>query len=36
MNLWMPQTGENGNGWQYTYDAIKIRDFKQTHQHRRG
>ncbi|MGN6214628.1 GH92 family glycosyl hydrolase [Parafilimonas sp.] len=32
MNFWTPQTGENGNGWQYTYDAIKIRGFKQTHQ----
>ena len=32
MNLWTPQTGNNGNGWQYTYDAKKIRGFKQTHQ----
>lgn len=32
MNFWTPQTGENGNGWQYTYDAVKIRGFKQTHQ----
>ncbi|MEP6685053.1 MAG: hypothetical protein ABJA35_17390 [Parafilimonas sp.] len=30
MNFWTPQTGENGNGWQYTYDASKIRGFKQT------
>jgi predicted alpha-1,2-mannosidase len=32
MNAWTPQTGNNGNGWQYTYDAKKIRGFKQTHQ----
>jgi predicted alpha-1,2-mannosidase len=32
MNFWTPQTGANGNGWQYTYDADKIRGFKQTHQ----
>lgn len=32
MNFWTPQTGEMGNGWAYTYDAIKIRGFKQTHQ----
>lgn len=32
MNAWTPQTGNNGNGWQYTYDAHKIRGFKQTHQ----
>jgi predicted alpha-1,2-mannosidase len=32
MNMWTPQTGENGNGWQYTYTADKIRGFKQTHQ----
>lgn len=32
MNLWTPQTGLNGNGWQYTYAADKIRGFKQTHQ----
>ncbi|WP_290796018.1 GH92 family glycosyl hydrolase [Flavihumibacter sp. UBA7668] len=32
MNLWTPQTGANGNGWQYTYSADKIRGFKQTHQ----
>lgn len=32
MNFWMPQTGEMGNGWGYTYDADKIRGFKQTHQ----
>lgn len=32
MNFWTPQTGEMGNGWAYTYDADKIRGFKQTHQ----
>jgi predicted alpha-1,2-mannosidase len=32
MNLWTPQTGTNGNGWQYTYASDKIRGFKQTHQ----
>lgn len=32
MNFWTPQTGLMGDGWQYTYDANKIRGFKQTHQ----
>jgi predicted alpha-1,2-mannosidase len=32
MNFWTPQTGEMGNGWAYTYDATKIKGFKQTHQ----
>ncbi|WCT14254.1 GH92 family glycosyl hydrolase [Mucilaginibacter jinjuensis] len=32
MNTWTPQTGPMGDGWQYTYDANKIRGFKQTHQ----
>ncbi|MBS1747455.1 MAG: GH92 family glycosyl hydrolase [Bacteroidetes bacterium] len=32
MNFWTPQTGKNGDGWQYTYTAKKIRGFKQTHQ----
>lgn len=32
MNFWTPQTGRMGSGWQYTYDAEKIRGFKQTHQ----
>src|SRR5476651_927151 len=32
MNFWTPQTGKMGSGWQYTYDADSIRDFKQTHQ----
>lgn len=32
MNFWTPQTGVMGDGWTYTYDADKIRGFKQTHQ----
>ena len=32
MNTWTAQTGKMGSGWQYTYDADKIRGFKQTHQ----
>ncbi|RZT08825.1 alpha-1,2-mannosidase, putative [Duganella sp. CF402] len=32
MNFWTPQTGKMGHGWTYTYDADKIRGFKQTHQ----
>ncbi len=32
MNTWTPQTGKMGDGWTYTYDADKIRGFKQTHQ----
>ena len=32
MNFWTPQTGKMGDGWIYTYDADKIRGFKQTHQ----
>jgi predicted alpha-1,2-mannosidase len=32
MNMWTPQTGKNGDGWQYSYTADKIRGFKQTHQ----
>lgn len=32
MNFWTPQTGKMGDGWQYTYNANKIRGFKQTHQ----
>ena len=31
MNEWIPQTGRMGDGWSYTYDADKIRGFKQTH-----
>ncbi|MEO7211797.1 GH92 family glycosyl hydrolase [Mucilaginibacter sp.] len=32
MNTWVPQTGGMSDGWIYTYDAHKIRGFKQTHQ----
>ena len=32
MNFWTPQTGRDGDGWQYTYQAKKIVGFKQTHQ----
>lgn len=32
MNFWTPQTGKNGDGWQYTYTAMQLRGFKQTHQ----
>ncbi|HBG41174.1 MAG TPA: alpha-mannosidase [Porphyromonadaceae bacterium] len=32
MNFWTPQTGNMGDGWQYRYDADKIKGFKQTHQ----
>ena len=32
MNFWTPVTGKMGDGWAYTYDAHKIRGFKQTHQ----
>lgn len=32
MNLWTPQTAENGNGWQYSYSENKIRGFKQSHE----
>ena len=32
MNLWTPQTGPMGSGWQYQYASDKIRGFKQTHQ----
>ncbi|MCD8313978.1 MAG: GH92 family glycosyl hydrolase, partial [Bacteroidales bacterium] len=32
MNFWTPQTGRNGDGWQYVYTANIIRGFKQTHQ----
>ncbi len=32
MNFWTPQTGKMGDGWVYSYDAYKIRGFKQTHQ----
>lgn len=32
MNFWTPQTGKMGDGWIYSYEANKIRGFKQTHQ----
>lgn len=32
MNMWTAQTGKNGDGWAYQYDAEKIKGFKQTHQ----
>lgn len=32
MNFWTPQTAKMGDGWQYYYNANKIRGFKQTHQ----
>jgi len=32
MNFWVPQTGKMGDGWVYTYDADKIRGFRQIHQ----
>lgn len=32
MNFWSPQTGKNGDGWKYRYDATTIRGFEQTHQ----
>ena len=31
-HFWTPQTGKNGDGWTYRYDATHIRGFKQTHQ----
>lgn len=31
MNEWIAQTGKMGDGWSYTYNADKIRGFKQTH-----
>lgn len=32
MNFWTPQTGHMGEGWIYSYNANRIRGFKQTHQ----
>lgn len=32
MNFWSPQTGKNGNGWKYQYEATTIRGFQETHQ----
>ena len=31
-HFWTPQTGVNGDGWTYRYDATHIRGLKQTHQ----
>ena len=31
-HFWTPQTGRNGDGWTYRYDAHHIRGLKQTHQ----
>ena len=31
-HFWTPQTGKNGDGWTYRYDATHIRGIKQTHQ----
>ncbi len=31
-HFWTPQTGQNGDGWTYRYDATHIRGLKQTHQ----
>lgn len=32
MHLWSPQTGDNGDGWKYTWNAGCIRGFCQSHQ----
>ena len=32
MHAWSAQTGKMGDGWMYSYNADKIRGFKQTHQ----
>ena len=32
MNFWTPQTGGDGDGWTYRYDATHIQGLKQTHQ----
>ena len=32
MHTWSPQTGKDGDGWKYQYNAGKIRGFGQTHQ----
>jgi predicted alpha-1,2-mannosidase len=32
MNAWSPQTGKDGDGWKYTYNAGTIRAFGETHQ----
>jgi predicted alpha-1,2-mannosidase len=32
VNYWPPQTGKNGDGWIYTYNAKTIRGFNESHQ----
>ena len=32
VHMWTPQTGRNGDGFKYLYDADKIRGFGQSHQ----
>ena len=32
VHSWSPQTGKNGDGWKYTYNAKTIRGFQQVHQ----
>jgi predicted alpha-1,2-mannosidase len=32
MHSWSPQTGKNGDGWKYTYNATTIRGFQEVHQ----
>ncbi|WP_207513722.1 GH92 family glycosyl hydrolase [Longitalea luteola] len=32
MHSWSPQTGKNGDGWKYTWNATSIRGFQQVHQ----
>jgi predicted alpha-1,2-mannosidase len=32
MNYWAPQTGKNGDGWKYQYNAQTIRGFDDAHQ----
>lgn len=32
VHSWSPQTGKNGDGWKYTYNAKTIRGFEEVHQ----
>src|SRR4051794_26367865 len=32
VHSWSPQTGKNGDGWKYTWNAKTIRGFQQVHQ----
>jgi len=32
MHAWSAQTGKNGDGWKYQYEAKTIRGFQQVHQ----